>query len=298
MSLAANHDIAGRLEEVARLLEEQGASRFRVQAYRKAAGTVRGLPRPVGDIYLEEGVEGLERLPGIGTTIARAIRALVRDGRLAMLDRLRGQHDPIAMLASVPGISKERAWQLHDELGLESLEDLEAAAHDGRLEACLVVGPKRLAGIRDTLAHRLGRLSWSTWRPEPPAPPPVAELLDVDAEYRREAEAGRLPQIAPRRLNPDHQAWLPVLHTTRGPRHYTALFSNTPRAHDLFKTRDWVVLYFDGPEGERQSTVITADYGALKGRRIVRGQEDACAAHYAKAEAQPGSRAAEGRTGR
>jgi DNA polymerase (family 10) len=284
MSFPSNHDVAGRLEEVALLLEEQGAGRFRAQAYRKAAATVRALGRPIGDVYNEEGVEGLERLPGIGSSIARAIRALVRDGRLAMLDRLRGQHDPIALLASVPGISKERAWQLHDELGLESLEDLEAAAHDGRLEACIAVGPKRLAAIRDTLAHRLGRLSWSTWRPPPARPPPVAELLDVDAEYRREAEAGRLPRIAPRRLNPEHQAWLPVLHTTRGSRHYTALFSNTPRAHDLFKTRDWVVLYFEGPEGERQATVITADFGPLKGQRIVRGREEACAVHYGKAE--------------
>lgn len=163
------------------------------------------------------------------------------------------------------------------------VEGLEAAAHDGRLEGITGLGAKRLAGIRDSLGHRLGRIR----RPPAPAPspghppeaadPPVSELLDVDAEYRREAAARRLKTIAPRRFNPAGEAWLPVLHTTRGHRHYTALFSNTARAHALNKTGDWVVLYYDGPEGERQCTVITAEFGRLKGRRIVRGREAECA---------------------
>ena len=127
---------------------------------------------------------------------------------------------------------------------LRRLEDLEVAAHDGRL-ARLGVGPKRLAGIRESLAQRLGRVRGSAAPDEAP-PPPVSELLDVDAEYRSKAAAGALPRIEPRRFNPGHERWLPILHTQRGHRHYTALFSNTPRAHRLAKTRDWVVLYVDG----------------------------------------------------
>jgi hypothetical protein len=233
----------------------------------------------------------LEKLPGVGESIARSIRDLLRHGRLAMLDRLRGEHDPIALLRSVPGIGKALAWKLHDDLGLESLEELEAAAHDGRLESVAGLGAKRLAGIRDSLAHRLGRI-----RKPPAAPPasagsaepPVAELLDVDAEYRREAATDRLKKIAPRRFNPTGEAWLPVLHTSRGPRHYTALYSNTARAHELKKTRDWVVLYHDGREGERQCTVITSAFGRLKGLRIVRGREAECEAHYQQQGRLPG----------
>jgi len=108
----------------------------------------------------------------------------------------------------------------------------------------------------------------------------VVELIEVDQEYRREAAAGSLKLIAPRRFNPSGEAWLPVLHTTRGSRHYTALFSNTARAHQLGKTRDWVVLYYDGHDGERQCTVITSGFGRLKGRRIVRGREDECEGFY------------------
>jgi putative hydrolase len=101
----------------------------------------------------------------------------------------------------------------------------------------------------------------------------VAEILGVDREYREKAARGELVTIAPRRFNPSREAWLPILHTTRGNRHYTALFSNTALAHRLNRTHDWVVIYWDDGIGERQCTVITAEYGALRGLRIVRGRE-------------------------
>jgi hypothetical protein len=137
-------------------------------------------------------------------------------------------------------------------------------------------GDKRLAGIRDSLAHRLGRVRSATAAPL--AAPPVAELLDVDREYREKAAAGELRRIAPRRCNPAREAWLPILHTVRGSRRYTALFSNTARAHRAGKTRDWVVLYVDGQARDQQFTVITASRGELRGRRIVAGRENECAA--------------------
>ncbi len=275
-----NRHIAGRLDEVARLLEEQGANPFRVRAYHLAAETLRKLEQPVAHILESRGLEGLEELPGVGESIARSIRDIALHGRLPMLERLRGESDPIALLTSVPGIGRATAERLHHDLGIDTLEELELAAHDGRLERLPGMGEKRLAGIRDSLAHRLARVR----RPAPPlAPadePAIDELLGVDREYREQAEAGTLRRIAPRRMNPTAEAWLPVLHTVRGARHYTALFSNTPRAHALRKTRDWVVLYYDGGRGERQCTVITAERGPLRGRRIVRGRELECAWLY------------------
>ena len=271
MSDRLNDDVAGRLDEVARLLAAQGANRFRVGAYERAANTVRRLARPVSEILEHEGLEGLQKLPGIGPSIARAIRDLLTRGRLAMLERLRGEGEPTKLLASVPGIGRELADRLYHDLGIAGLEDLEAAAHDGRLQQVLGFGPKRLAGIRDSLAHRLERV-------KPPAstarlPPSVEELLDVDREYREKAAAGALVRIAPRRFNPTRLAWLPILHTTRRRRHYTALFSNTALAHRLNRTNDWVVIYWDDHLGECQCTVVTAEHGPLAGRRIVRGRE-------------------------
>jgi DNA polymerase (family 10) len=279
LDAGVNADIARRLEEVGRLLAEQGANSFRVQAYENAAATLRGLGRSAAEVLREEGVDGLERLPGIGPTIARAIRDIVRFGRLPMLERLRGEMDPERLLASVPGIGRRLARRLHEELGINSLEDLEAAAHDGRLAMVAGFGAKRIAGIIDTLASRLRRVR-ARARRGPGAAPEIAELLDVDREYRLRAAAGELRRIAPRRFNPEGEAWLPVLHTQRGGRHYTALFSNTARAHELGRTRDWVVLYHDGGAGESQNTVITAERGPLLGRRLVTGREAECRAYY------------------
>jgi hypothetical protein len=268
-----NEQIAERLEEAAHLLRDQGADPFRVGAYLRAASTVRLMRKPLDDVFRRRGLEGLKELPYVGESLARAIRELLTHGRLPMLDRLRGEADPVALLASVPGIGRVFAERLHDELGLETLADLETAAHDGRLETIAGFGPKRLAGIRDSLAQRLGRVRVPA---KIETAPGVAELLDVDREYREKAAAGRLHRIAPRRFNPTGASWLPVLHTSRGTRRYTALFSNTARAHRAGKTRDWVVLYSDNGVGEGRHTVITASFGPLRGRRVVAGREAEC----------------------
>lgn len=276
-----NAALARKLDEVAALLEEQNANPYRVRAYRQAATTLRALTRPAATLYREEGLAGLERLPAIGPSIARSLRALLTTGRLPMLERLRGASDPEELLMTVPGIGRKTAELLHEELGIDSLEALEVAAYDGRLASLAGIGRKRLDGIRDLLSARLGRAAdrgpaGPTSQPEPT----VAELLDVDREYREGAATGSLRRIAPRRMNPEAKAWLPVLHTERGPRHYTVLFSNTPRAHRLGRTDDWVILYCEEGKAERQYTVVTATSGPLRGRRVVRGREAACAEHY------------------
>lgn len=279
MTERENELVAGKLEEVAGLLAEQGANAFRVRAYRRGARTLRQLNEPVSTVLNVEGVAGLERLPGIGEGLARSIRDIVRLGYFPMLERLRGDADPIRLLSSVPGIGPRLAARLHDELGLETLEDLEIAAHDGRLEDIAGVGAKRLDGIRDVLAHRLARVRTPAGEPTREQPP-VAELLAIDQEYREGAASGGLPMITPRRFNPERRQWLPILHTSRDARHYTALFSNTWRAHQLQRTHDWVVIYADRGARSGQWTVVTAGAGPLRGRRLVRGREEECALHY------------------
>ncbi|HUL49388.1 MAG TPA: helix-hairpin-helix domain-containing protein [Gemmatimonadales bacterium] len=279
MAASLNRDVAARLDEVAGLLEAQGANAFRVAAYRRGADAVRRLQEPVSLVLEQRGVEGLEQVPHIGPSLARAIRSIVDTGRLPMLDRLRGESDAVAVLESVPGVGPVFAQRLHEDLGIDSLEDLEAAAHDGRLAQIAGIGEKRLAGIRDSLAGRLAgvRIGSDVAAEEQP---PIDEVLSVDREYRSRAEAGQLKLIAPRRFNPEGKAWLPVLHTERGERRYTALYSNTARAHLFGRTRDWVVVYVDHGRGERQCTVITARRGVLKGKRVIAGREAECARYY------------------
>jgi DNA polymerase (family X) len=272
-----NDVVARRLEQVAQLLEIQRADVYRVRAWHSAASRVRGLDRSVAEILREGSTEGLERLPDIGPVISRAIKSLVATGRLPLLERLRGEIEPDRLLASVPGIGRKLAVRLHRELDIANLEDLEAVAQSGRLASVEGFGAKRVAGILDTLASRLDRARFP-----PPATreAPVSELLEADAQYRRKAAAEELTRIAPRRFNPKHEAWLPLLHTERGGCEYTALFSNTARAHELGRTRDWVVIYHDGPQGERRETVVTVRSGTLRGRQVVRGREQECARFY------------------
>lgn len=279
----SNAAIADQLDAVAELLEAQAANPFRVRAYRMAAETVRHLTQPAYTILADEGLEGLRRIPNIGFSISRAIEQLVHSGRLGLLQRLRGETQPERVLATVPGIGSKLAERIHEHLGIGTLGDLEAAAYDGRLAQVPGFGSRRIQAVRESLAGRFRR------RPQPvesrpgPAPadqPPVAELLDVDREYRTKAQAGDLPRIAPRRFNPTREAWLPILHTERKNRHYTVLYSNTARAHELGTTHDWVVIYRDDPDGTGQWTVVTSRFGSLQGQRIVRGREAECRAHY------------------
>ena len=289
LPIPLNASIAARFDEVAQILAEQNANPYRISAYRAAARTIRNCPEPISQLIKEHGIAGLKRLPRIGERLARSTYQLATTGRLPLLERLRGDSDPVELIGSVPGVGPKTARDIHERLGVDTLEELECAAHDGRLEA-LGVGSKRLAGIRDVLAGRLGRVGRRSI-PESAPFPLVAEILDVDRQYREDSAKGALPRIAPRRFNPRHEAWLPILHTRRAEREYTALYSNTARAHELGRTQDWVVLYFDGESsGERQCTVITAERGPLRGQRIVRGREAECLAHYSQLSTQPSVR--------
>jgi DNA polymerase (family X) len=277
----SNEEIAARLEEVADLLElDPQANRYRIAAYREAASTLRQLQEPVADLFRREGRKGLQQLHGIGEGLAGSIEELLETGHLGLLDRLHEQADPEQAIATLPGIGPVLAARIHRELGVETLPEVEQAAEEGRLRAVSGVGPEREAHIREALQARLRR------RPAREAEPAVEELLSVDREYREKAEAGRLRTIAPRRFNPEGKAWLPVLETRRGDRRYTALYSNTALAHELGKTRDWVVLYYARPgEPEDQVTVVTEIQGRLAGRRVVRGREQDCLRYYQEQKA-------------
>jgi Holliday junction resolvasome RuvABC DNA-binding subunit len=279
-----NTRCADRLREAADLLQGQGANPFRVSAYRKAADTVVALPDNLQFIVERDGLPGLEALPGIGRGIAAALLEMIRSGRWIQLERLRGSADPVQLLTSVPGLGHRLAERIHDELHVDTLEALEVAAHDGRLESVPGVGPRRAAAIRASLQTMLSRSrpGRSVALNGAAHEPPVAMLLDVDREYRDRAASRDLPTIAPRRFNPSGEAWLPVLHTARDGWHFTALFSNTAQAHQLGRTHDWVVLYFyDDQHAEGQHTVVNETHGPLTGHRVVRGREAACRAHYA-----------------
>ena len=271
-----NADLAARLRQLADLLSQQGADGFRVAAWRHGAEIVEALERPVQDILAQEGRQGLIALPGIGYGIAAALAEMVTTGHWTQLERLRGTTDPGRLFRTIPGIGPELARHLSDALNIDTLEALEIAAHDGSLEKIEGIGPRRAQMIRAVLAERLGQPRLRQLRATQERPS-VDPLLDVDREYREKAGAGELRTIAPRRFNPEGKAWLPILHTSREPWEFTALYSNTALAHELNRIGDWVVIYYhtDG-SAEGQCTVVTETRGPLAGGRVVRGREAEC----------------------
>lgn len=269
-----NRVIAAKLREYADLLDQQGADGFREKAYRRAADVVAMLDRPVGEILAREGRQGLVDLPAVGSGIAGAIAEMLVTGRWSQLQRLRGELEPDALLQTIPGIGPELARRLADDLHIETLEELEVAAHGGQLSRLPGFGPRREQMIIAALSERLGRRHLRQGFRLAPQPPNDL-ILEVDRLYRQKAAEGALRIIAPKRFNPSGKAWLPVLHARRGDWHFTALYSNTAVAHRLGKTKDWVVIHYQAagqPEG--RCTVVTETRGPLSGDRVVRGGED------------------------
>jgi len=283
---ADNASIADQLEHVADVLSLLDKNPFRIRSYRRAAQTVRQNPTPVADRLEEKGLEGLQELSGIGAHLAHSIQQIVQSGRPRVLDDLEAELAPEALLTRVPGIGPKRARKIHDKLHIDTLEELELAAHDGRLEGIEGLGTQTVQGVRDALAGILTRSARRratqrrSNRSDRAERPDVETLLDVDTDYRKKADAGELRTIAPRRFNPEGEAWLPVMKTRRNGWSFRVLFSNTARAHELDKTRDWVVIYYEKNGTEGQCTVITAGSGPMKGQRIVRGREPECREYY------------------
>ena len=110
--------------------------------------------------------------------------------------------------------------------------------------------------------------------------PSVQLILAIDEEYRKKAAAGQLKKIAPKKFNPEGKAWLSIMTTEREGWRFTVLFSNTQRAHELGKTKDWVVVYYDDASRERKCTVVTEFKGQLNGKRVIRGREKECSEYY------------------
>jgi len=175
-----NAEIADRFEQLADLLELQGANPFRVRAYRNAARFIRGHSRSLADL-LDEGAD-LAGLPGIGTDLAGKISTLVRTGRLPLLEQMAKKVPaPLVEMTRIEGLGPKRAQALYKALKIRSLEDLARAARSGRIRELPGFGARteRLIAQRveraATAEHRL-RLADA----EQVARPLIAYLRGID----------------------------------------------------------------------------------------------------------------------
>jgi DNA polymerase (family 10) len=150
--MMTNAEIAARLEQVADLLEFQGANPFRIRAYRNGARAIQDLPEPVVAI-LEDSARRLTEMKGIGEDLAEKIADLVSTGTMAILDELLAETpESVLALLRVPGLGPKRAALLHRELGINTLDQLRQACQSGQVRLIKGFGAKTEASILENLA--------------------------------------------------------------------------------------------------------------------------------------------------
>ncbi len=136
-----NLDVARTLEELADLLEIQGANPFRIRAYRNAVNTVESLTRPIQTMV--DAGEDLTRLPGVGKDIAGHIEELLRTGRITRMEEVAAEF-PLSLveLMRLDGVGPKKARRLFDELDVRTVDGLQEALVSGRVEALSGFGKK------------------------------------------------------------------------------------------------------------------------------------------------------------
>jgi DNA polymerase (family 10) len=153
-----NRELAKVFESIADLLEIKGEVIYKTLAYRKASDSLNNLARDVNDIW-QEGE--LTDIPGVGKAIAEKIDELLTTGKLEFLVKLEKEVPPSLLdVLKVPDVGPKKAALFWQEAGITNLEELEAAAQQGKLRQLPGMGEKSetkiLAGL-EALSRRTGR---------------------------------------------------------------------------------------------------------------------------------------------
>ena len=151
-----NADIARRFRRLASLMEIRGEDAFRIRSYRNAADVVDHWPTPVRDIAAEEGIEGLQKLPGIGKAISGKIDELLQKGTFEAWEKLVAETpETVVDLLRIEGIGPKTAAALHQKFKVSSLEDLAEFIEGGGLELVDGIGEKSVERIKRSLKRHI-----------------------------------------------------------------------------------------------------------------------------------------------
>lgn len=148
-----NQQIAALFEELADLLEIQGANSFRVRAYRNAARTLENLSESAAEIIADSN-RSLTDLEGIGKDLAAKIETIVGTGALPQLEELRAEIPVgVSQMLKIPGVGPKKVAALFKELAVRSLDDLKAACESGKVAELKGFGKKTAQIILEGIQH-------------------------------------------------------------------------------------------------------------------------------------------------
>src|SRR5262245_11602699 len=129
-----NAQIAVAMDQIADILEFQGANPFRVRAYRNASRTLNDLPE-AAEAIVNDPDRSLTDVDGIGKDLAEKITTLVRTGSLPMLVELQSQvPQSVLALLRIPGLGPKKAAVLFKELKITTLDELKEACQAHRVQ--------------------------------------------------------------------------------------------------------------------------------------------------------------------
>ncbi|HEX8920516.1 MAG TPA: helix-hairpin-helix domain-containing protein [Pyrinomonadaceae bacterium] len=149
-----NEAIAERFTRLASLMEIRGDDQFRIRSYRNAAEVIETWPTPLKRIAREEGVKGLQTLPGVGKAISGKIVELLERGTFDAWEKLTAETPETTLdLLRVGGIGLKTAATLHQQFKIASLDDLKKFVAGGGLEMVDGIGERSAERIRESLKH-------------------------------------------------------------------------------------------------------------------------------------------------
>ena len=147
-----NEEIARRFSRLAALMELRGDDPFRLRSYRNAAEAIEVWPTPLSEIAAQEGIAGLQTIPGVGKAIAGKIVELLDRGSFDAWERLIAETpETLLDLLELPGIGPKTAMTLYQKFKVSSLDELKTFVAAGGLDLVDGIGPKTAEKIRERL---------------------------------------------------------------------------------------------------------------------------------------------------
>lgn len=186
-------DIVSALEEIAVLLELRGENPFKIRAYQAGARALETMEEDL-DALLE--VDELGKVPGIGSALIEKIATLRRSGELPFLETLRGSVEPgLIEMLEIPGLGAKRVRKMHEALGVDSIESLQAACESGAVAGIKGFGAKTAEKIVSGIAQRAAYAKRHLWWQAESVARPILEGLRSLPQVKRAEIAGSLRRL-------------------------------------------------------------------------------------------------------
>jgi len=147
-----NQSIAQKFYRLAALMDIRGDDPFRLRSYRNAAEAIETWPKSLKQIAAEEGIEGLQAIPGVGKAIAGKIIEILDRGTFNAWERIVAETpETVLDLLEIPGIGPKTAALLHQKFKVSSIDALRKFVKGGGLEMVDGIGPKTAERIKESL---------------------------------------------------------------------------------------------------------------------------------------------------